>query len=59
MRNIYAKSIRIDKVMAAIQRGEFIHYANATKYYRYDRSTLSRRIKGLTKSKKLANLFWY
>jgi hypothetical protein len=57
MRDIYAKSIRIDKAVATIQRGEFIYYANTAKYYRYDRSTLSRRIRGLTKTKKQANLF--
>jgi hypothetical protein len=57
MRDIYAKSLRIDKAVAAIQRGEFSYYANAAKYYKCDRGALSRRIKGLTKSKKLANLF--
>ena len=57
MRDIYTKSIRINKAVAVIQRREFIYYANATKYYRYDYSTLSRRIRGLTKTKKQANLF--
>jgi hypothetical protein len=59
MRDIYAKSIRIDKAVAVIQRGEFIYYANATKYYKCDRGALSRRMRDLTKSKKLANLFWH
>jgi hypothetical protein len=57
MRDIYAKSIRIDKAVAVIQRGEFIYYANAAEYYEYDRGALLRRMRGLTKSKKLANLF--
>jgi hypothetical protein len=57
MRDIYTKSIRINKAVAVIQRREFIYYANATKYYRYDYSTLSRCIRGLTKTKKQANLF--
>jgi hypothetical protein len=57
MRDIYAKSLRIDKAVAAIQRGEFSHYANATKYYKCDRGALSRRIRGLIKLKKLANSF--
>jgi hypothetical protein len=41
MRDIYAKSLRINKVVAAIQRGEFSHYANAAKYYKCDRGALS------------------
>jgi hypothetical protein len=32
MRDIYAKSIRINKAVATIQRREFIYYANTTKY---------------------------
>jgi hypothetical protein len=59
MRDIYAKSIRINKAVATIQRGEFIYYANAAEYYRCDRGTLSRRIRGLTKTKKQANSFWH
>jgi hypothetical protein len=59
MRDIYAKSLRIDKAVAAIQRGEFSHYANAAEYYECDRGALSRRMRGLTKSKKLANSFWH
>ena len=59
MRDIYTKTLRIDKAVAAIQRGEFVYYANIAKYYKYSRSTVSRRMRALTKSKKDINLFWY
>jgi hypothetical protein len=55
----YSKSERIDAAVAAIQRGEFVHYANAAAKYGCDRSALGRRIRRLTKSKKDANLFWH
>jgi hypothetical protein len=41
MRDIYTKTLHIDKAMAAIQRGEFIHYANAIKYYKCSRNAVS------------------
>ena len=59
MRDIYTKSIRIDKAVAAIQRGEFVHFKNAADHYRCSRSAVSRRLRGLTKSKKQANSFWH
>ena len=59
MRDIYTKTLHIDKAMAAIQRGEFIHYANAAQYYKCSRSAVSWRMRALTKSKKDANSFWY
>src|ERR1700733_15347314 len=55
----YVKSARIDTAVAVIQRGEFIDYANVAVYYRCSSSTVSRRIRGLTKSKKEANSFWH
>ena len=45
--------------MAVIQRGEFTHYANIAREFKYDHSAISRRIRGLTKSKKEANSFWH
>jgi hypothetical protein len=57
MRDIYTKSIRIDKVVAVIQRGDFVYFNNTTDYYECSYSAVSRRIRGLTKSKKQANLF--
>jgi hypothetical protein len=59
MRDIYTKTLRINKAVAAIQSGEFVHYANAAEKYRCSRSTVSRRIRALTKSKKDANSFWH
>jgi transposase len=58
MRDIYTKTLRIDKAVAAIQRGEFVHYANAAKKYDYSRNAVSRRIRALTKSKKETVSFW-
>jgi hypothetical protein len=58
MRDNYAKSKRINAAIAAIQRGEFIVYAHAIDYYKCDRSALSRRIRGLTKSRKESLSFW-
>jgi hypothetical protein len=59
MRDIYAKTIAINKAVAAIQRGEFVHYANAAEHYECSSSAVSRRIRGLTKSKKDANSIWH
>jgi hypothetical protein len=59
MRDKFIKSSRIDKAVAAIQRGEFTYYADAAREFKCDRSAVSRRIRGLTKSKKEANLFWH
>jgi len=59
MRDIYTKTLRINKAVAAIQRGEFIHYANTTQHYKCSRSAVSRRMRALTKSKKDTNSFWY
>ena len=59
MRDKFIKSSRIDEAIAAIQRGEFSDYANAARKYGCDRSAISRRIRGLTKSKKDANSFWH
>ena len=53
------KSERIEAAIAAIRRGEFVNYANAAAKYGCDRTTLSKRIRGLTKSKKDANSFFH
>ena len=57
MRDKISKSARINDAIAAIQRGEFSDYANIARKYKCDRSAISRRIRGLTKSKKEANSF--
>jgi O6-methylguanine-DNA--protein-cysteine methyltransferase len=57
MRAKFIKSSRVNKAIAAIQRGEFAHYANAAKEFKCDHSAVSRRIRGLTKTKKEANSF--
>ncbi len=57
MRDKYAKSKRIDTVIAIIQRGEFTMYSDAVNFYKYSYSGVSRRIRGLTKSRKEALSF--
>jgi hypothetical protein len=53
------KSARITKAIGAIQRGEFTDYSKAAKYYKCLRSAVSRRIRGLTKTRQQANSFWH
>jgi alkylated DNA nucleotide flippase Atl1 len=59
MHDKYVKSRQVDEAVAAIQRGEFSNYVNAANKYGCHASAVSRRIRGLTKSKKEANLFWH
>jgi hypothetical protein len=59
MRDKYAKSKRIDAAIGAIQRGEFTVYSDAADYYECSRSAVSRRMRGLTKSRKEALSFWH
>jgi hypothetical protein len=51
MRDKFRKSKAIDEAIAAIQRGDFVHYSNAATEYECDPGALSRRIRGLTKSR--------
>jgi hypothetical protein len=53
------KSARIDAAVDAIKRGEFTDFANAARKHGCDRAALSRRVHGLTKSKKEANSFYH
>jgi hypothetical protein len=59
MRDKFVKSRRINDAITAIRREEFTDYANAAREYKCDYRALSRRIRGLTKSKKDANSFWH
>ena len=58
MRDNFLKSRAVDAAVAAIQRGEFVDYANAAKHFKCSRSAVSRRVRGLTKTKQEANSFW-
>jgi hypothetical protein len=58
MRDKYAKSKRVDLAVAAIRRGEFAHFTDAADHYECSRTAVSRRVRGLTKSKKQADSFW-
>jgi hypothetical protein len=52
------KSARIERAIAAIRSGEFIDYSKAAEKSGCDRTTISKRIRGLTKSKKDADTFF-
>jgi hypothetical protein len=58
MRDKYANSKRIDAAIAAIRRGEFSDYASAAAEYECHPSAVSRRIRGLTKSREAATSLW-
>ena len=53
------KSARISKAVAAYRAGEFADYSKAAAHFGADRSAVSRRVRGLTKSKKEANSFYH
>jgi Tc5 transposase DNA-binding domain len=53
------KSARITKAVDTIQRGEFTDYAKVAKFYECSRSAISRRVRGLTKTRQQANSFWH
>ena len=52
------KSACIATAVAAIQSGEFIDYSKATAKYKVNRTTISKRIRGLTRSRQEANSFF-
>ena len=53
------KSARITAAVEAIRRGEFADYTNTANYYKCSRSAVSRRVRGLTKTRQQANSFWH
>ena len=53
------KSARITAAVDAIRRGEYTDYANAAKHYKCSQIAVSRRVRGLTKTRKEANSFWH
>lgn len=52
------KSARIAAAIAAIRSGEITDYSKAAEKYKVDRTTISKRIRGLTKSRKEADSFF-
>jgi hypothetical protein len=52
------KSARIATAIAAIQSGEIKDYSKAAAKFNVDCTTISKQIRGLTKSRKDANSFW-
>ena len=59
MHKNFLKSKAVDSAVAAIQRGEFTDYANVARKYGCSRTAVSRRVRGLTKTKQEANSFWH
>ncbi len=59
MRDKFLKSKAVDSAVAAIQRGECTDYSDAAKKYKCSRTAVSRRVRGLTKTKQEANSFWH
>jgi Tc5 transposase DNA-binding domain len=59
MRDNFLKSGAVDAAVGAIQRGEFADYSNAAKHFKCSRTAVSRRVRGLTKTKREANSFWH
>jgi transposase len=53
------KSARITAAVDAIRRGEFTDYAKAARHYKCSHSGVSRRVRGLTKTRQQANSFWH
>jgi len=52
------KSALVKKAVSVIKRGEFRDYSKAATYYGYDRTSISKRIRGLTKTRQEANSFF-
>jgi hypothetical protein len=53
------KSALISKVVAAFRAGEFADYSKAATYFRVDRTLVSKRVRGLTKTRQEANSFYH
>lgn len=53
------KSARINAAVDAIRRGDFTTYSAATDFHNVDRTAVSRRMRGLTKTRKDATAFYH
>ena len=52
------KSAAINKAVAVIRSGEFSDYSKAARHFKCDRTSISKRIRLLTRSRKEADSFW-
>jgi hypothetical protein len=52
------KSALISQAIAAIRAGEFIDYSKAAAHFGVDRISISKRVRGLTKTRQEANSFF-
>lgn len=53
------KSALISKAVDAIRASEFIDFSKAAAYFGVDRTSVSKRVRGLTKTRKEANSFYF
>ena len=53
------KSALISKAVAAFRAGEFADYSKAATHFGVDRTSVSKRVRGLTKTRQEANLFYH
>lgn len=53
-----SKSEAINAAVAAFRRGDFADYIAVAKHYSCDRTSVSKRIRGLTKTRQEANSFF-
>jgi hypothetical protein len=53
------KSALVEKAVSAIKRGEFTDYSKAAERYGCDRTSVSKRIRGLTKTRKETTSFFH
>jgi len=48
------KSAAVNAAVEAIRRGEFIDYSKAAEHFKCDRTSISKRMRGLTKTRREA-----
>jgi hypothetical protein len=53
------KSALISKAVAAFRAGEFADYSKAATHFGVDRTSVSKRVRGLTKTRQEANSFYH
>ena len=53
------KSVRIPQPIAVLRTREFIDYNKAAVYFKVERTSISKRARGLTRNKEKANSFYF
>ena len=52
------KSALISQAVTTIRAGKFANYSKTTAYFGVDRTSILKRVRGLTKTRQKANLFF-